>query len=128
MWSDNIVFFGAEDLEATHLFYAQSLKLPLERDQGLCRIYRAPGGGGLGFCSHMSVAHQPRSPILTLITERVDEVYNQLKAAGLEIEHPPKENPTFGIYHFFLRDPNGYLVEVQRFLHDDRITTEGRRV
>ena len=29
---------------------------------------------------------------------------------------PPALNPEYGIYHCFLRDPNGYLVEIQRFL------------
>lgn len=118
MWSDNIVFFGTDDLEATHLFYTKSLHLHLERDQGLCRIYRVPGGGGLGFCSHMPVVHQPKSPILTLITEDVNAVYDQLKKAHLEVEHPPQKNERFGIYHFFLRDPNGYSVEVQKFLDE----------
>ncbi|OQY24133.1 MAG: hypothetical protein DRJ03_06405 [Chloroflexi bacterium] len=25
-------------------------------------------------------------------------------------------NPRYNIYHCFLRDPNGYLIEIQRFL------------
>ena len=28
---------------------------------------------------------------------------------------PPAHNPRFGIYHLFLRDPDGHLVEIQRF-------------
>ena len=28
----------------------------------------------------------------------------------------PVMNATYNIYHFFMRDPDGYLVEIQRFL------------
>lgn len=116
MWSDSIVFFGTDDLEETHTFYTQSLHLTLEKDQGLCRIYRVNGGGCLGFCSHLPVVHLERSPIITLIIDDVDSLYNRLKKEGCRVLHPPKENPTFSIYHFFLKDPSGYLVEIQRFL------------
>lgn len=118
MWTDSIVFFGSSDLEQTHQFYHGHLTLPLERDQGLCRIYRVVGGGGLGFCTHMPVVHQEKSPILTLITPDVDGVYRRLEKAQVTLLHEPQENPTFGIYHFFLKDPDGYMVEVQRFLHE----------
>jgi catechol 2,3-dioxygenase-like lactoylglutathione lyase family enzyme len=32
------------------------------------------------------------------------------------IEKRPTMNTTYNIYHFFMRDPDGYLVEIQRFL------------
>ena len=31
------------------------------------------------------------------------------------IEKGPVFNPDFQIYQMFLRDPNGYLIEIQRF-------------
>jgi hypothetical protein len=33
----------------------------------------------------------------------------------VEIETSPRHNPQYQIYQMFLRDPNGYRVEVQRF-------------
>jgi hypothetical protein len=39
-----------------------------------------------------------------------------LKARGVALEAPPATKETFNIYHFFLRNPDGYLIEVQRFL------------
>ena len=36
-------------------------------------------------------------------------------AAGADIETRPEHNLEYRIYHFFLRDPNGYLLEIQRF-------------
>ena len=32
------------------------------------------------------------------------------------MEKPPTYNPTYHIYHLFVRDPDGYLVEIQTFL------------
>jgi catechol 2,3-dioxygenase-like lactoylglutathione lyase family enzyme len=38
-----------------------------------------------------------------------------LQAHGVEITKPPTYNERYQIYHLFARDPNGYLVEIQRF-------------
>jgi catechol 2,3-dioxygenase-like lactoylglutathione lyase family enzyme len=53
--------------------------------------------------------------ILTLVTDDVDGWHERFIAAGVTSEKPPQHNPTFNIYHCFLRDPNGYLLEIQRF-------------
>jgi lactoylglutathione lyase len=49
--------------------------------------------------------------------ERVDEIYQQLKAGGYEAE-PPKE--FHGAWTFYLRAPGGFLVEVG---HQHRLAT-----
>ncbi len=114
-WDGLIAFLGAADLETTHRFYNGLLALPLYKDQGLCRIYDVPGGGRLGFCSHMPVVKGEKTPIITLLTDDVDGVWQLLQSAGLKPK-PPVASPRFKIYHFFVYDPNGYLVEIQRFL------------
>lgn len=115
-WEGTVVFFGAGDLERTDRFYRQTLGLELFKDQGLCRIYRVPGGGMVGFCSHQEVVAGDKSPIITLLTADVDGCHDKLRLEGLEPEGKPRANPRFNIYHFFLRDPDGYCVEIQRFL------------
>lgn len=116
MFTGLIAFYGAPDLDATHRFYHELLGLPLYKDQGVCRIYEVPGGGMVGFCQHMKVAIEGKSPIITFLTDDVDGVYAHLEEAGVHADYPPKENPRYNIYHFFVRDPNGYAVEIQRFL------------
>lgn len=64
----------------------------------------------------MPLSISERGPIITLIAQDVDQVYSFLKEKGVSLLGRPEENPTFKIYHFFLKDPNGYLVEIQRFL------------
>jgi len=115
-FSGSIVFFGTSDLEETNRFYHGMLGLALYKDQGLCRIYRAPGGGMIGFCTHMAVTAREKSPILTFLAEDVDGWYTSLKERGAVMEGGPKTNPRFNIYHFFLADPDGYSVEIQHFL------------
>ncbi|MBA3531099.1 MAG: VOC family protein [Ardenticatenales bacterium] len=54
--------------------------------------------------------------ILTLISDDVDGWYDRLRGSGAIVVRAPERNEEFGIYHFFARDPNGYRIEIQRFL------------
>ena len=109
-----ITFCYTPNLPATAEFYENVLELPLALDQGACRIYRVTRGAFLGFCSK-DEAPIPKGIILTLVTEDVDAWHARLSERGVVFEKPPAHNPKFNIYHCFLRDPNGYLIEIQRF-------------
>jgi catechol 2,3-dioxygenase-like lactoylglutathione lyase family enzyme len=95
------------------------LGLPLSLDQGVCRIYRVAAGAYLGFCQKTDALAKDDAGssgvILTLVTDEVDVWYERLRAQGVPFEKPPTENLKFNIYHCFLRDPNDYLIEIQRF-------------
>ena len=111
-----VTFLATRDLAAAAAFYEDVLVLPLVLDQGVCRIYRSGPGAFLGFCSHLQASVEPRSVILTLVSQEVDAWYSYLLAKGIFLAERPVHNPTYNIYHFFLRDPDGYLIEVQQFL------------
>ncbi len=117
-WQGSVVFFGTRDLEAVDRFYRQCLGLPLFKDQGLCRIYDVPGGGRVGFCTHLTAAPLKKSPIITLLAQDVDQAYEQLIECGYQPDTEPKVHDNFHIYHFFVQDPSGYTLEIQRFLDD----------
>jgi catechol 2,3-dioxygenase-like lactoylglutathione lyase family enzyme len=118
-----ITFLYTRDLETTARFYEEVLGLPLALDQGACRIYRVSGDGYLGFCRRAEAVEQPSGAlpgvIFTIVTDEVDEWYDFLCQRGVVFEKPPAVNPQCNIYHCFLRDPNGYLIEIQRFLDSD---------
>jgi len=57
----------------------------------------------------------PDGVIVTLVTSEVERVCADLEAAGVAFEQGPRFNPEYAITHAFLRDPDGYLVEIQRF-------------
>jgi catechol 2,3-dioxygenase-like lactoylglutathione lyase family enzyme len=110
-----IAFYPCHDLEATRNFYERDLCLPLVRDQGTCLIFGVALNAHVGFCQHDAVLEH-RGLIVTLLTEDVDGFYQRLRQLGVETEAAPKQNDTYRIYHFFALDPDGYRVEVQRFL------------
>ena len=118
--TQQITFLDTDDLARTADFYERILGLRLARDQGACRIYHVCGGAYLGFCRRGDASPvAPRGAaavaVLTLITDQVDEWCARLEAQGVEIVKPPADNPPYRIYNAFARDPNGYLVEIQRF-------------
>ena len=110
-----ITFLYTRDLSNTARFYEDKLDLRLALDQGSCRIYQVCGNAYLGFCQRETAPEQPQGVILTLVTDDVDEWYEHLLGLGVTFEKAPAHNQVYGIYHCFLRDPNGYLVEIQRF-------------
>jgi len=113
-FDSHIVFLATSDLAGTAEFYEQTLRLPLALDQGTCRIYRVARDAYLGFCLRPEVPATD-GVIVTLVTEEVDATFDRLRARGVRFEKEPAYNPAYKIYHCFLRDPNGYLIEIQRF-------------
>lgn len=110
-----ITFIHSNNLKVTREFYTEKLGLILARDQGSCLIFQVTETAYLGFCEHIEPLEPGRKVILTLVSNDVDKWYEYLKNIGVEIMAPPKASPLYGIYHFFMKDPDGYLIEIQRF-------------
>ncbi len=122
-FEQQVTFLYVRDTEVSYRFYGETLELPLVLDQGLARIYRVgPGDAFLGVCKSSSVQQPPlpdRAPlglIFTFVTQEVDAWYRHLLAKGVAFEKAPAENTTYKIYNCFFRDPDGYLLEIQRFM------------
>lgn len=113
-FDSQITFCYTRDLKGTADFYENVLELPMVLDQGGCRIYRTSPGSFLGFCRRTETG-TPDGVILTLVTKDVDGWYRKLRSRGVEFENEPAFNPDYRIYHCFLKDPNGYRIEIQRF-------------
>ncbi len=113
-FDSQMTFCYTTDLEEASRFYGELLGLPMVLDQGGCRIFRSAPAAYIGFC-RKAEAPEPGAVILTLVTEDVDGWYDRLREAGVAFEKEPALNPEYNIYHCFLRDPAGYLVEIQRF-------------
>ncbi|MGC9400318.1 MAG: VOC family protein [Anaerolineae bacterium] len=117
--TEQITFLYTRDLASTAHFYEEVMALPLVLDQGACRIYRVTGEAYLGFCERGDAPTRPHGVLFTLVTPDVDGWAEYLRAQGVPFEKPPAFNPDYDIYHCFVRDPNGYIIEIQRFLDDD---------
>lgn len=120
-----ITFLYTDDLATTSHFYEHLLGLTLWLDQGTCRIYRVQGEAYLGICQTGAGEIQHANPvpqgnlIITLVTAEVDAWYEYLRAHGVIFEKTPAVNEKYRIYNCLCRDPNGYLIEIQRFLDVD---------
>ncbi len=115
-----ITFVYTRDLDRSARFYETVLGLPLAIDQGSCRIYRVLDRSAyLGICQGDAAPEDLPGLIITLVTGDVDGWYERIVARGWACEHPPRYNETYKIYHFFLRDPSGCRIEIQRFARED---------
>jgi catechol 2,3-dioxygenase-like lactoylglutathione lyase family enzyme len=116
-----ITFLYTNDLTKSSDFYEHVLGLKLWLDQGTCRIYRVRDEAFVGICQtgegEAQEVTRQSNVIFTLVSEDVDGWYEYLKAQGVVFEKHPAVNEKYRIYNFMFRDPNGYLIEIQRFLH-----------
>jgi predicted enzyme related to lactoylglutathione lyase len=114
-----VTWVYTRDLGDTCRFYGEVLGLELVRDEGAARIYLASADGCIGVCEAIGGRTvEPKGTMITLVTDDVDSWYARLLAAGATTHGPPHQVPQFGIYAFLAEDPNGYLIEFQRFLDD----------
>lgn len=111
-----ITFLATTDLTRTGRFYAEVLGLREARDQGNCLIFEVAAAAYIGFCQRDEMPTPGDAIIVTLVVDDVDAWYAQLRERGVEFDTPPRRNDRYNIYQCFCRDPNGYLIEIQRFL------------
>ncbi len=110
-----ITFLPTADLHATDAFYRGLLGLPLVRDQGVCRIYATAAGAYLGVCDHGYAVPDEYRVVLTLLVDDVEGVFERLREQGAAVVSAPAHSQRYAALTAFVRDPNGYLVELQRF-------------
>jgi len=108
-----LVFLSTQALEGIVGFYTSRLGMEVWLRQEDCVILRH-GNLMLGFCQR---AKADSCGIITFYFDSKDEVdarYDDLRDLA---DGTPRENPKYRIYHFFLRDPEGRQLEMQKF-HD----------
>lgn len=117
-FDQQITFIYSKDLPRAAAFYETVLGFtPVQIQEGGCRIYKtAADGGFLGICRERpGRTSNPEGTILCWVTQDVDDWDTRLRAAGITPEGPPARSEAFGVYHLFFRDPDGHLLEIQRF-------------
>ena len=112
-WSEQITFLNVSDLDASEAFYRR-LGLVRALDQGRCRILRAAGAAHVGLCERPEGV-STEGIIVTFAAVDLEERAAALQAGGIPFEVEPRYDAEYDITQAFLRDPDGYLVELQRF-------------
>ena len=109
-------FYGTEDLEGVKKLYHDVLGFESAVDQGTCLVFKMCEGGYLGFCTHMEKVANPKSVMISVLTEDVDGVSRLLDENGYEAYKKPGVYAKFNIYQAFHTDCNGYTLEIMKFL------------
>lgn len=114
--SAQISWVYTRDLNATAGFYARILGLECSRDEVNARIFKTGDAAFIGVCEVFEDrVVEPKGGMISIVTDDVDAWYRRLLDNGLAIDRPPQRLEQFGIYSFFISDPNGYVIEFQQF-------------
>jgi predicted enzyme related to lactoylglutathione lyase len=114
--NQQITWVYTHDLDLTAKFYSQVLGLHCVRETAEGRIFVTAPGAAIGLCRAFNDrVVEPKGGMISIVTNDVDRWYHQLLERGANIEAAPHRLPQFGIYTFFISDPNGYVIEFQQF-------------
>ncbi|MFX0113449.1 MAG: nitroreductase family protein [Candidatus Hodarchaeota archaeon] len=108
-----IIFLKTRNLADIKDFYTNQLEMSIWLDQGDCLILEK-GNLLLGFCQRNEFDASGIISFFFSTKEEVDKMYERLKERALD---EPVENKQYHIYNFFAYDPEGRILEFQRFLH-----------
>lgn len=112
-----ITFFHTNNIEKCHKFYCDDLGLKFHYEKHGYRLYDVWGKGMIGFgevandtveCNCISLVVESK--------EEVNNIYTRMRILGYEIYEEPKELSQFGVYSFFLQDPDEHRVEIMKFI------------
>lgn len=91
-------------------FYAR-LGMEEVMDHGWIMTMASPTQPGAQVSFMTADATAPVNPDMSVEVEDVDAVYARVVASGAEIVHPLQDEE-WGVRRFFVRDPNGRVVNV----------------
>jgi len=119
-----VTFLYYDDLKAASEFYGDVIGFRLVEDQKWAKIYRASGGAYVGIVAGKKGFHQAQESNAVLLTLLVDDVtawYEYLQSRDVKIVSELAEKEDIQVRCFFLEDPGGYSIEIQRFLKPELV-------
>jgi predicted enzyme related to lactoylglutathione lyase len=103
------------DPAASRPFYENVLGMELAMDMGWIVTFKSPIRGPIEVTVMSRDATAPMTPDVSIEVEDVDAVHARAVEGGYEIVHPLTDEP-WGVRRFFVRDPNGAVINVLRHL------------
>jgi len=103
--------FHSPDPAASGTFYAEVLGLELAMDLGWIVTFAAPDNPTAQISVMREDATAPVQPDVSIEVDDVDAAHAAAQGLGCEIVHPLTDEP-WGVRRFFVRDPNGKVVNV----------------
>jgi catechol 2,3-dioxygenase-like lactoylglutathione lyase family enzyme len=124
--TSQITFLYYKDLALAQQFYEEIMGFELAEDQGWAKIYRVTGNAFVGLVDEKrgSLKVQENSAVmLTLVSDDVRGWYNYLRGKGVEFVREFGISEEIQIEYFFIRDPGGYIIEIEKFLKPELAST-----
>ncbi|MGE0814977.1 MAG: VOC family protein [Vicinamibacterales bacterium] len=112
------LFLYYKDLGRATTFYRDTLGLELVADYEMATIFRAAADSYLilvDAAKGMHTAAEPKTVAVALVTDQLDEWHAYLQAKGISPRSPYAPRPGRAHDGFVIEDPEGYLLEFERF-------------
>ena len=103
--------FGSADPGANHEFYGEVLGLEAVMDLGWIVTLADPGNPTAQLSLMREDATAPVRPDVSVEVDDVDAAHAAAQRLGCEIVHP-LTTEEWGVRRFFVRDPNGQVLNV----------------
>lgn len=102
---------SSTDVAASRHFYEDVLGLDLVMDHGWIATFASSANpkAQISLIGHDATATE--NPVVSIGVDDVDAAHAAAVAAGLEIVHPLSDE-AWGVRRFFVRDPNGHVVNI----------------
>jgi lactoylglutathione lyase len=126
MFESQITLLYFRNIEKAFRFYEDVLGLKVKIDQGYGRIYEISGRALLGVMDEKRgflQSGQGKSMMISLVTDDVDPWYEALEKRGVKILSKPLTKEDIGIRSFLFEDPEGHILEIQKFLNQGKQLT-----
>lgn len=113
-----ITFLYYDDLETAEAFYRDVMGFELVTDQGWAKIFRVAERAHVGLVDG-SIGYHRASPIkpvmITVVVDDVDQWHEHMRRLGVKTLTEPRDNDELDLRMFLLEDPEGYIIEIQKF-------------
>jgi predicted enzyme related to lactoylglutathione lyase len=113
-----ITFLYYDDLEKAKEFYIDVMGFNLVVDQGWAKILNVADKAHIGLVDGNVGYHRasPTKPVMiTIVVDDVDQWYEHMQKLGIETLTKPRDNEELNLRMFLLEDPEGYVIEIQKF-------------
>jgi lactoylglutathione lyase len=114
-----ITFLYYDDLEKAEEFYRDVMGFDLVVDQGWAKILNVAEKAHVGLVDGNVGYHRasPTKPVMiTIVVDDVDQWYEHMQKLGIETLNEPRDNEELSLRMFLLEDPEGYVIEIQKFI------------
>ena len=113
-----LTFLYYKDLARAGEFYEKIMGFELVQDQKWAKIFKVADSAFMG-CVDGNIGyhkHDPTKPVmLTVIVDDSDAWYEHFVENGVETLNKPHDDVELNMRIFLLQDPEGYVIEIQKF-------------